>query len=401
MIVCESYFKKNFFESYSEFYLALCIASELGRRGTYLDLSTMRIEKDILPELQLTYFKYLVGKGYIKIGDSEPTDVSADGVHLYLDMSFIENVKDLFIEREDRFVWEYDECNVIYNRIMMPLVRNNLMNISALGNSLLHLVAVYLMGIHFGDIPKKPLHIELSYYLKKSSFIYVNILSCIKTLDWFKDLVYVDVDFSEFKDVDMDYAIFFNNSKAAKRYKKWSINEKRDIMKRLGINVGSILVLWKRKGMCDTNPAGRLVSSIIVRIDEIGRDFIGVRVIPISKTKEEVKIDFESIPKEKRYLFTDMLEYRLHERNETISLYEVGIEGYFFEEYQILTKIDKREITVKRITVDGKESDVSMNNVEAIYWLLCEYGVDFDRELYRNMYNDGKQLMWDMYGVDE
>ena len=221
MIVCESYFKKNFFESYSEFYLALCIASELGRRGTYLDMSTMRIEKDILPELQLTYFKYLVGKGYIKIGDSEPTDVSADGVHLYLDMSFIENVKDLFIEREDRFVWEYDECNVIYNRIMMPLIRNNLMNISALGNSLLHLVAVYLMGIYFGDIPKKPLHIELSYYLKKSSFIYVNILSCIKTLDWFKDLVYVDVDFSEFKDVDMDYAIIFNNSKAAKRYKKW------------------------------------------------------------------------------------------------------------------------------------------------------------------------------------
>ena len=63
MLVCEEYFKRNYFESYSEFYLALCIAAELGRRGTYLDMSTMRIEKNIIPTIQLDYFKYLVSKG--------------------------------------------------------------------------------------------------------------------------------------------------------------------------------------------------------------------------------------------------------------------------------------------------------------------------------------------------
>lgn len=54
----------------------------------------------------------------------------------------------------------------------------------------------------------------------------------------------------------------------------------------------------------------------------------------------------------------------------------------------------------KRITIDGKEGDVSMSSIDAIYWLLCQYSIEFDRELYRNMYNDGKDLMWDLYGDD-
>ena len=55
---------------------------------------------------------------------------------------------------------------------------------------------------------------------------------------------------------------------------------------------------------------------------------------------------------------------------------------------------------MKRITVQGKEADVEMNEVDAIYWLLCQYEIDFDRELYKSMYNSSKDLMWDEYGEE-
>lgn len=398
MLVCEEYFKRNYFESYSEFYLSLCIAAELGRRGTYLDMSTMRIEKNIIPTIQLDYFKYLVSKGYIKVGEAKLSEVSTVGLSLYFDLSFIDKVQDLFKVEDDRYVWEYDWCCSNYD--MSPRVKNDILSRSTLGNSLLHIIAVYLMGIYFEDIEKKPLHIELDSMTIKSSYIYVNVISCCKTLDWFKSLVIVNTDLSEFKNMDLDYSIFFNNCRAANRYKKWSASEKIEIMKSIGMCVGSILVLWKRKGMCATNPAGKIVSSIIARVDEIGKDFIGVKLIPVNKTKEEVRIDFETIPDDKRYLFTDMLSYRVNDRNAVLSIYEVGIDNYFMDEYMLLTKIDTREYVAKRITVDDKESDVTMSNVDAIYWLLCEYEVDFDRELYRKMYNEDKPLMWDLYGEE-
>ena len=53
---------------------------------------------------------------------------------------------------------------------------------------------------------------------------------------------------------------------------------------------------------------------------------------------------------------------------------------------------------MKRITVQGKEADVEMNEVDAIYWLLCQYEIDFDRELYKHMYNNDEDLLWDLYG---
>ena len=120
----------------------------------------------------------------------------------------------------------------------------------------------------------------------------------------------------------------------------------------------------------------------------------------MNKTKEETRIDYESIDQNKRYLFRDMLSFKPLVQNKVLSLYEVGIDNYFYDESQLITFISKTERTTKRITVEGEESEVDMSGVDALYWLMCQYGFEFDRELFRAQYSDGKDLLWDLYGED-
>jgi len=35
--------------------------------------------------------------------------------------------------------------------------------------------------------------------------------------------------------------------------------------------------------------------------------------------------------------------------------------------------------------------------VEAIYWILNQFGVDFDKEEYKRFYNNGEDLTYDMF----
>ena len=38
-----------------------------------------------------------------------------------------------------------------------------------------------------------------------------------------------------------------------------------------------------------------------------------------------------------------------------------------------------------------------MKGVDAVYWLLCQYNVEFDKDMYREMYMGDKPFLWDMY----
>lgn len=76
MLSCREIIGRDYFESYSEFYLALCMAAEMGRREDKLDMSDMRVDKSILSKTELEYFKYLISIGDIYLGDGESAEMS-------------------------------------------------------------------------------------------------------------------------------------------------------------------------------------------------------------------------------------------------------------------------------------------------------------------------------------
>ena len=106
LVSCSKLFQKRSFESYSEFYLAMCIAAECGRKGLKFDMSDMKIDKDILPDAQIKYFHYLISKGYIYIKGYARIDVgiSEADVPLYMNMNYITDIEDVIVKEENGVV---------------------------------------------------------------------------------------------------------------------------------------------------------------------------------------------------------------------------------------------------------------------------------------------------------
>lgn len=391
MIKCEDILQKTYFDSYSEFFLACCIARECMCRGDKLDMSNMRIDSDILPENELSYFKCLWRDGAIYLGKEYSGSMGIESSY-YIDTDcFADYYNVLFKEEPDKYYWSMEWASKAYEG------NQNLQNISWAGKVLMHLVGHMLVCFYLGEREKKPMEIEITGQQVKSTYIYVNLVSCLKTLLWLDEVLILNIDFTGYN-IDIDYSILCNNGIAAKRNKLWSIKDKYKFLEKEGITDGMIVILWSRRGMCESNPAGRITGATLVRINEICEDSISVETLPYNKTKEEREEDFLSIPEEKRYSFIDMKYSVPKGTSRMLSLYDIGIENYFDMEDEFITKIDRKAMVTKKITVDGKVSNVDMNNVDAIYWLLCQYEVDFDRELYRNVYNNGNPLLWDKYG---
>lgn len=399
MVKCSEIMRKQKFDSYSEFYLALCLAAECARRDKTLDMTDMRVEADTLPKSQLEYYKYLLFIGAIYVEGYGEVDDPAIKPGLYFDTSLItKQIGTLWKEEKDIYHWSPE----IASEICPDDLRSEMLNRSKKGNILMHLIAYYLMGRYFRDLDTKKLVIEITnHHDVRTTYLYENIISCEKFLVWFNEYVDLRIDYGELN-VDIDFSVFFNDGMAAKRFHKWSIKDKQKFLKNAGMEVGSILVLWNRKGVCDTNKSGRIDGAYIIRLDEIGENFIAINKMGLNKTKEEVILDYYSTPEESRHLFTDLLDYKPFQNNQILELYNVGIENYMFDEDSFITKLDMTaEDVIKRVTIDGEEKEVPMNNPNAIYWLLCQYSIDFDRELFRKMYSNGEDLLWDIYGVEE
>jgi len=394
MLICENIFKRRHFESYSELYLALVIARECYRRGDSLDMTTMSIEKDITPPDMLSYFRYLIHIGAIKI-EGFTVEEDLDVPKVYLNTDCLKEMEGcIFREADVNYEWDFD---LIYNSCT-PYPTEFTKNYE-MGNTIMHLVGYYIVSRSIGVLKDKPLKIIISDRQKvASTYLYINLLSCSKSLEWFNDYVQLEINFSEYS-VDLDYSIFCNNGIAGGRNKLWSWSEKIGFMEKEGMLEGGMYILWERKGMCEANPIGRIVSATLVRLDGVDKDDIHMTVFPLYKTKEEIVDDYYDIPEDKRMYFSDLLDFKVRSYQKNVSLTSMGIRNYFsVEESMFLDKIDKSGNVTKKITVDGNTDYVEMSQIDAIYWLLCQFEVEFDRFLYKDMYNNGDDLLWDRYG---
>lgn len=383
-------FKRGYFASYSEFYLALAMGSVLKNRGYCLNMDNMQVDVDAVPQDMVKYYKRLLSDGAITMSMYERKEYTDEIADSDTDTSYFDKVI-LVEEGKETLDWTIDfarENYGEYSKVFLELLK--------IGNNLMHLVANHLVN-HILDGENRKLVIHFDSAKAKSTFLYVNIYSILQTMVWVKDLVELDVDFGDFC-VDLDYSIFCNNGRVAGRYKMHTVADKLKVMEKYGMVVGSILILWERSGMCDNNEYGHITGAKLFRLDEIGDDFLGVTTIAVNKTKEEVKLDYYDIDESIRYLFVDMLDKKPFMQSTELSVYDTGIDNYFYDEAKYITLLDESEEVFKTVTIDGQVTNVKMKGVDAIYWLLCQYDIEFDRDLYKSMYFHGdSEPLWDMY----
>lgn len=386
--------KKGSFDTYSEFYLGLYAAKILREFGYVADLSDMRVDKSVLPEKALNYFKYLCTNGFIYLGDLEyEGSAIQDAPDVDVDVSYFMSEKMYKVEGENAY-WSFEYAKENYSVDNYEKFRT----FEKLGSTLLSLVAYYVVKKYLGREDTNFLQVSISDEWSRNMFMVTNIYSCMKGIKVIDELVSLDLAFYSSNETDLDYQVFCSNSYMSGRMTPRVFSEKVKLFDECDIGKGSILLMFFREGMCESNPYGHIESSKVIRLDEIGDSYIGYTEISINKTKEEVMQDYLGIDPDIRYMFSDMVNKGPVTTTQTKGLENVGIEENFFDEEYILTKIDPYATVEKIVTIEGKEAVVNMSEIDAIYWLLKQYNVEFDDLLYREMYATETGLLWDAYG---
>lgn len=385
-------FKRSYFKSYSEFYLALSIGNVLHTKGHYLNMDGMQVDSDSLPNTMIAYYKKLLNSGALVLSMYQKSDTVIENAAVDVNTYYFEKLP-LFYEEDGHRGWSVDYAISNYKGIPV-----NYLSTDTMGNLVMHLVAYNIVDCLLNNYKKK-LVIHFDSFKARTTFLYVNVYSCLSTIKWLKEYVELDVDLTGYS-VDLDYSIFCNNGYVAGHNKPHTVSEKLGFMKKFGMVEGSMLVLWHRERMNENNPFGKVVSASIIRLDEIGDTYLGVTKISLNRTKEEVEADYYDIEESKRHLYVDLLDKKPYQEATELGIHSLGVDNYFYDEEDYITLLDDTAQVTKLVTIDGEKVHIEMSNTDAIYWLLRQYDIEFDRELFKEMYFGDDIPLWDRYNSD-
>lgn len=392
MVSCAEFLGRGYFKTYSEFIFMLCVAKEYHRRGELMDFSMMEME-NILGKVQKGMFRWCLYRGYVWVDglevESEPDFEEPYAFNMEV---FGEYGGHIFCEEESAYVWDWtwvkqQDYGVYWGDIL---------TYSKLGISLLHSVAWLVVGMKEGEKSAKKVVIKAEHGVAESTYIYINVLNIGRTIEWLQEIIDVQIHVVG-KDVDVDFSLFINSGIMADRRKPWAIPDKHRQMEMEGITEGGIYIYYERKGVAESNIVGKITNASVVRLDKIDKTNVVFTIIPLYRTKEEIEGDFNSIPDDDKKSFDDMLNFKVNTREIKVDLYNMGIENYIFDEDAFIAKIDDYGTVEKLVTVNGKRAVLQMSQREAIYWLLRQYEVDFDRGKYLGMYPKEGGYIYDVY----
>ena len=402
MIRCDEIFGRQYITSYQEFQLALAAGAECGRRGDVLDMSMMSIvDPRLLSKNDRDYLKYLKSVGSVydgtepekKVKRGSPEDYIEDRSPLWFDVDkFTELRGRLFRVEEDGYHWGYSWASETYGEQYLRSVTGT----SLLGKTLMHLVGHMLVSFMEGDIPAKKIFIHLSRMEARATYIYLPLYACICSCENVRKFVELDFEEERRELKDLDYFVLYESSRNSGLFTLHNWQTKRKAMETHGIKEGSIVAMYKRSRITANNPAGFIKEAMIAKIEKLEDkpDYV-ITAYSLNKTKEEQELDYLEIDESYRYMFSDMLDFYIPQRVEKRTLFETGVCEYFYTEEWLMLPLDKSDIINKRVTINGKQVVYPMNTVEAVYWVLNEFGEQFDKQLFRDMYNDGKPMLWD------
>lgn len=402
MINCADVFGRPYITSYQEFYLAMTVGAECGRRGEVLDMSMMRIvDPKLLSKNDKDYLKYLKSIGAIydgvepekRVVRNSAEDYMEDRSVFWFDVDkFSELQGRLFRVEGDSYHWGYSWASETYGDQYLKSITS----LSLIGKTIMHLVGHMLVNFIVGDMPAKKMVFHFNRMEARATYIYLPLYACICSCENIKKLVELDFEEERRELRDLDYFVLYESSRNSGLFALHDWKTKRNVLETHGIKEGSIVAMYKRARISANNPAGFIKEAYIAKIESLGDspNYV-ISTLSVNKTMEEQEMDYLEIDEAYRHLYSDMLDFHIPRNYDRKSLYTTGVCEYFYDEEWLMLPLDKSETVNKRVTIDGKQVTIPMNTVEAVYWILCQFGVSFNKDLYKDMYNDGKPLLWD------
>lgn len=368
---------RDTFEYSGEFYFMMHVAKELERRGGSLDLTGMALDWSSVNDEYKFLFNSLQARGGILAGGQVPVSGDAEGVS-DVDVAFFGDVE-LFgkdhAEGREILLWSTSYAQQYYGEEGVHFG-----GAKRLRYYLFQLVAFHFIESLVSGNPQT-LEIILSPTETKNFYLYDDLLLINETLGLFRGLMHLELTDAE--NVEVDLYLHAHMAQQKGTYKSWTLPEKLEQLKQLGVQEGSILHLWERKGVRRGSKVGEIPGVFLVRVDKIGDTQIQFSKLGATKSVEELRLEWASIDEDVRNKFgsyTDVLNRA--PVIESVSILSLGVDMYFYDENYLLTPLDYNEEVEKPLTHEGEIVRATLSARKMFYIMLNQWKIPFDRELY-------------------
>lgn len=383
-ILLSDVFKRPYFETRSEYLLAIALAMEGARRGVLVDFTGMKARCSLSSNVYAGYKNYLIENNLV-LGASvlEPNAYPYESE----DLSFLDN-PNLFEDNGEYLYWntEYAQSTLgsAYHRKTTTLELEYLY---------VQLTAKHWMDALLG-IESRCLYIGLDKFQSQNVKTYLDIESVRNSLVGFADVTRLTLH--EDCRVDLKLSLFQYDAHYLGYNREYSLEEKLSQMAQYGFEEGMVLVLFERKGINTSNALGNIDTAKLVRVDEIVDGKMYLSLLRATRTFEETARDFEMIPENNRLLYLDLLDYSDSIYDKTIvELRECGVSNHFFRERYLIDSISTVD-KVKKLIFNGTDLvDIELSEAEAIYYTLMQNNANFDAQKYRDYYFNGSKGYYD------
>lgn len=167
-------------------------------------------------------------------------------------------------------------------------------------------------------------------------------------------------------------------------------NEKIGVFKQK-FQIGDVCFLYKRNSGRATDTNKTIESCKIAIIKSVSRE--GVTLIEFSgaETPLTVKKRIQSMPDRIQKMYSEDYYKKLNSLTTTYSWIDLGVEQKLYLEEQFITDLNCADEAELWFEKNGEEFTLELDCADAVYSILCEYGVDFNRERFEKLYFSDKK----------
>lgn len=176
--------------------------------------------------------------------------------------------------------------------------------------------------------------------------------------------------------------------------------DKLQYLKNEGIGVGDPVFFYVRDNKRKNDIAKPILDCHVGIIRALSAESITVDVILVKETKYTCHKIYEAYSDEVKALFDyhDPSEHRQIVRTERLNLLDVGVDSLMYKEEYFISSVNKQdEVVLEDKGLDGGDCSFALNPQQATYWLLKDWGIEFNDQKYIRTYLKEGQAVYDIY----
>lgn len=168
----------------------------------------------------------------------------------------------------------------------------------------------------------------------------------------------------------------------------------------LNLCEGDVVLLYERNYSTKFNYIKSVANCHVAIIRYISNTSIGLEVINTVKTRYGAEVAYQNQTTAVKQMYCGSKRYKEWNANKkTFDFTDIGIEYYLHTELHFIVPLNQADDIVELDVEDGngRSGKYALHQNDAIYWILKDYGIDFNEDKFLSTYFRGSKTAYEVF----